>query len=193
MLDLIIASDFIFKTQKANPNKPKVFLRDKLIEYFNEKSEQYPDIVFFELRKATTNFQFGDKKSGLKYLEQAHQKHPNHYLPKILLAFEYVQIPDTQKTYETLGIDEDQEINSVKDVFPEINEMITSDYLQFLFITTALYNLKAGKYHALGLDDKKQKSIERVYELVSTMAFVDEGNLITRQAHYFLNNNKNYN
>lgn len=193
MVDLIIANDFIQKTQRENPNKPKVFLRDSLIHYFNELSSKYPDIVFFELRKATTNFQFGDKKSGIKYLEQAHQKHPNHYLPKILLAVEYVQIPDVKKVYEVLGISEDQDITSIKDVFPNVDEMIKSEYLQFMFTLMALYNIKAGEYHFLGIEDKKKECIERVYEFVSTMSFIDESNPITRQAHDFLKNNKNYN
>ena len=193
VFDLITAEDFTKKV-KSEPNCTNEYLRDRLAAYYLNWSKKYPDNVFFKLRRSVIYFQYGDYETGMQCLKIAQQKHPNHYLPKLFLAFEYMQESNVSKVYELFGIkDPEKEITSVKDLFPEVKEMMDSEYLQFLFIVTCIYNYKAAYYNDMNRPQQKEEAIKKVYEFASIMTFIDQKSKITVQIHQYLNSNLNYN
>jgi len=188
MLALINGSLFISEKKKVIPKISKKGLRDHFEAYYSQKSIEHPNIVFFKLRLFNINLQYGDKKRAMYHLEKAYEAHPNHYMTKLYLAFEYVLLGNFKKAYEALNIkNTEKEITSIKDIFPEIKEMMSSEYIRFLFVVVSIYNFKVSVFDSMGDEKQKKACIDKMYEFTGTMNFIDANHKLTLEVHKFLN------
>ena len=193
VFNLIAGTSFVKETKKQ-PNLTKERLKDCLVAYYNKNIEEYPNVVFFKLKKAINYFQYGNYEKGMQTLENATKQHPTHFLPKLYLAYEYVQKPDIKKVEEFLGVSNIQKNNiTMKQVFPKVKNVMKTEYLKFLFVLAALNNERARVYNNSHMENKKNKCIQRVYELVSTMTFIDDKNNNTLRMQHHINTNPYYN
>jgi len=189
----LIRGDDVIKKIKSQKNYTNKYLKDSLLNYYSNLTEKYPHIVFFKLRKAVLSFQYGDQKKGIEYLQIAKNHHPNHYLPKILLAFEYIQTANLTQIFEVLDIKTpEKELTSISHIFPKVQEMMSTEYLKFLFVLIGIYNEKAKHYASINKEEKMNNCIKQIYQFTSAMVFIDNKNPITIQIQNYLKTNPNY-